>query len=90
MKDNEFNAWEVKRTKGKLNFVLVVGVLSYGLPMFILMALMQKPFVDGFMTKAAIIHYLVWPLAGLFFGAVMWSITEWKYKKELARRHTHN
>lgn len=90
MKDNEFNAWEVKRTKGKLNFVLVTGVLSYGLPMFILMAFMQKPFVDGLMTQAAMIHYLVWLLAGLFFGTMMWSITQWRYKKELARRHIDN
>jgi hypothetical protein len=86
MKDDQFKAWESTRTKGKLNFVLFTGVLSWGLPMFILMAFMNKPFADGFASKSAIIHYIVWPLAGVFFGVLTWYMSERKYKKELVRR----
>jgi hypothetical protein len=86
VKDDQFKAWEVTRAKGKLNFFLISGVLSYGLPMFIMMAFMNKPFADGFTSKAAIIHCIVWPIAGFLFGVIMWYVTEHKYKKELASR----
>ena len=86
MKDDQFKAWEVTRVKGKLNFFLISGVLSYGLPMFIMMAFMNKPFTDGLTSPAAIIHCIVWPIAGLLFGVIMWYVTEHKYKKELASR----
>ena len=86
MKDNQFKAWELTRSKGKSNFILVSGLLSYGLPMFIAMAFMNKPFAEGFTSSAAIIHCIVWPLAGLLFGVTMWYFTESKYKKELAKR----
>jgi hypothetical protein len=86
MKDDQFKAWEVTRAKGKLSFFLISGVLSYGLPMFIMMAFMNKPFSNGFTSQTAIIHCIVWPIAGLFFGVIMWYVTEHKYKKELASR----
>ncbi|WP_138140271.1 hypothetical protein [Colwellia psychrerythraea] len=87
MKDDQFKAWESTRTKGKLNFVLFTGVLSWGLPMFILMAFMNKPFADGFTSKSAIIHYIVWPLTGVLFGVLTWYMSERKYKKELVSRN---
>ena len=86
MKDDQFISWELTRVKGKLNFILISGLFSYGLTMFIFMAFMNKPFVEGFTSSAAIIHCIVWPLAGLLFGVTMWHFTESKYKKELAKR----
>jgi hypothetical protein len=86
MKDDQFNAWESTRLKGKLNFFFFNGVLSYGLPMFIVMAFMNQPFAEGFTSTAAIVHCTVWPLAGLFFGVTMWHFTESKYKKKCAKR----
>ena len=86
MKDDQFKAWGLTRAKGKLKFLLINGVLSYGLPMFIMMAFMNKPFADGFTSKAAIVHCIVWPIAGLLFGFIMWLVSEYKYKKELASR----
>ena len=86
MKDNQLKAWESTRTKGKLKFVVITGVLSWGLPMLIVMAFMHKPFVDGFISKAAIIHYVVWPLAGVVVGLLTWYLSERQYKKELGHR----
>ncbi|WP_223270433.1 hypothetical protein [Colwellia sp. C1TZA3] len=82
MKDEQFKAWELTRLKGKLHHVLFTGVLSWGLPMLIFMAFMNKPFTDGFTSKTAIIHYIVWPLAGVFFGLLTWYMSEYKYKKK--------
>ncbi|MDO6426976.1 hypothetical protein Q4489_08140 [Thalassotalea sp. 1_MG-2023] len=86
MKDKQFKAWGATRSKGKLNFILISGVLSYGLPMFIMMAFVTKPYAEGFSSKAAIIHYIAWPVAGFLFGVTVWYITEYKYKKALASR----
>jgi hypothetical protein len=86
MKDDQFKAWEISRQKGKLNFVLITGILSWGLPMFIFMAIVYKPFSDGFTSKTAIVHCIVWLLGGVFFGLLNWYFTERKYKKELASR----
>ncbi|MGL1959315.1 MAG: hypothetical protein OCD00_18650 [Colwellia sp.] len=86
MKDKQLKAWEIMRAKGKLNFFLINGILSYGVPMLILMAFMNKPFANGFISLAAIVHVIVWLLAGLFFGIIMWYMTEYKYKKALANR----
>jgi len=87
MKDDQFKAWESTRTKGKLNFVLFTGLLSWGLPMFIFIAFMNKPFADGFTSKSAIVHCIVWPLAGVLFGVLSWYMSERKYKKELSNRN---
>ncbi|PKI14341.1 hypothetical protein [Colwellia sp. 12G3] len=86
MKEDQFNAWELLRTKGKLRFFIVNGVLSYGLPMLILMAFISKPFSEGFTFQAASSHFITWSLAGLLFGVSMWYLNEYMYKKELVRR----
>lgn len=86
MKDDQFKAWELTREKGKLNFILVSGLFLYGLPMFIVMAFINKPFAEGITSPAAIIHCIIWPIAGLSFGLSMWYFSESKYKKELIKR----
>jgi len=86
MKENQFVKWEAARAKGKLHFILVRGVLSWGLPMFIFMAFINKPFADGFTSEAAIVHYIVWPIAGVLFGVFTWHLSERLYKKELTSR----
>lgn len=86
MKDNQFKAWALTRAKGKVYFFLVNGVLSYGLPMFIFMAFLTKPFENGLTSPMAIAHYIVWPVAGFIFGVTMWFVAEYRYKKELANR----
>ena len=54
--------------------------------MFIAMAVISKPFAEGFTSKAAIVHYIIWPIAGFIFGLIMWYVSEHKYKNELAKR----
>ncbi|WP_133406538.1 hypothetical protein [Parashewanella tropica] len=81
MTKEEMEAWESTRDKGMLKYVLINGLLAWGLPMFIAMAFMTRPFAEGFTSKAAIVHYVVWPLAGLLFGLVTWYIAQFRYKK---------
>jgi len=81
MKQKHLENWREVRKNGWTKFVLVHGLLAWGLPMFIAMAFLNKPFTDGFTTTAAITHYIVWPLAGILFGASVWWISEWRFKR---------
>jgi Na+/melibiose symporter-like transporter len=86
MKDKEFEAWKVQRAKGKVRFFFLNGVLAFGIPTFVAVLFIIKPFAEGFSSAAAISYYVVWPIAGFLFGVLMWHISEHKYRKELAKR----
>ena len=88
MKEKDFNAWSDSRKKGLLNFILVKGLLAWGLPMFIVMTFVAN---DAFNESGLIISHVVkngisWTITGLLFGAFVWFFTERKYQKELAKR----
>lgn len=84
MKKKQTQLWRETREKGLVRFMLENGLLAWGLPMFIAMAFISKPFEDGFASKAAIVHYIVWPLAGIIFGAAVWWFSERRYRKAVA------
>jgi len=86
MKEKEFNDWQETRKDGMVSFILLSGLLSYGLPMFIVMSWVTKPFANGYASNSAIIHYIVWPIAGILFGAIMWFVTEQRYLSEVEKR----
>lgn len=52
--------------------------------MFIAMAFITKPFAEGFASKAAIVHYVMWPLGGIIYGVTVWWLSERRYRKALA------
>lgn len=87
MKDKDVEKWKVTREKGMLAYVLRVGILSWGIPMFIAMSfIVNKPFADGFSVKNVSIHGGIWLSAGIFFGVCTWLIFEKMYKKEIKNR----
>lgn len=49
--------------------------------MFIVIALLDQPFKDGLTSKAATVHFVTWPIAGLVYGITLWFVNEHKYKK---------
>jgi len=59
----------VTRTKEMLRYVLVRGLLSYGLPMFIFMTLFVQ---DDLSTRSIGISAVVWTIGGALFGIIMW------------------
>ncbi|RYV01236.1 hypothetical protein SOPP22_12570 [Shewanella sp. OPT22] len=81
MNRDEMEAWETTKNKGIFKYILINGVLIWGGMMFVAMAFMNKPFAEGFTSKAAIIHYIVWPSAGVLFGILTWFIAQIRYKK---------
>ncbi len=86
MKEKDFERWKKLRKKGVLRFVLQNGVLAWGVPVLIVMAFINKPFENGMAPVSAIIHCVVYPIGGIFFGLVLWLTSEERYNKELANR----
>lgn len=69
--------WSETRAKGKLDYVLKTGVLSYGLPMFVIMTFFIYPERRTYGLIA--ISALLWLLGGIFFGVMMWHVYESRY-----------
>ena len=83
--------WETLRQKGKKRFILITGVLSYGVPMFFVMTffvnrkseVMPEPLRLG-------ISLVIWLLGGAAFGAIMCHLNETRYQKALAKQKAAN
>lgn len=88
MKEKQFDKWRKMRVKGKRNYILINGLLSWGLPMFIVMTFLVNKPDDGHMSLAMIaINALIWALGGLAFGYFTWYASEKSYQKELKNRN---
>ena len=79
MKPEVLAKWETILAKGKTRYILVSGVLSYGLPMFIVMTFLlhRDDLSPGFIGMSAIL----WALGGALFGVIMWHVLERQYRK---------
>ena len=80
MKEKAIERWRATRKLGKLRFILITGVLSWGLPMFIVLTFFLN---DSPPTPVNIaISFIVCVLAGgSAFGLAMWIIQEKQFIK---------
>lgn len=88
---NDLRKWETTRQKGRTQFVLLYGVLAWGLPMFVVMTFFlnrqrDKPISSGMI----LISVVIWAIGGACFGLAMWAISERKYQKYLASKESPN
>lgn len=76
MEKSQFNSEERKKAllvKGPFNYILIHGVIGWGLPTVLLFSLLMywmgeaASFIEIFK-----ISIILFPVAGLFFGAFMW------------------
>ena len=89
MKEKEYVSWAELRDKGRNRFILVTGVLSFGIPMFIVMSfLVNKPFEHGFTVANVSVNLGIWLVSGLVFGGLMWSFNEKRFLKEIKNRES--
>ncbi|MGY0798829.1 hypothetical protein ACW7G0_07235 [Lysobacter sp. A286] len=79
MKPEQLEKWKETRQKGMLRFVLVNGVLAYGLIMFIVMTFVVHR--DKLSVNFVWISAMVWSIGGALFGVLMWIINERKFHK---------
>src|SRR5215467_13319796 len=83
--------WRKVRDTGKKNFVWKTGVLRFGGTMFVVMTALDLfrylPLRSGVADNLfeiffqIIIGLLVWPLAGYFWGVLMWRFYEWHFSR---------
>lgn len=76
--------WELIRTRGKLRYIFVNGLLGWGVPTAILFTIMTSLFetkslsFDQEIVKTFIISIIIFPIGGVFWGVWTWS---WIVKK---------
>ncbi len=90
MNPNDLARWESIRANGMARFILIRGVLMWGIPMLIFMSFISDPFTNGYLSQTAIVHYVTWLFAGVIFGVFMWYVSEWRYKKATSNMLPHN
>jgi len=83
----ELKKWEAKRKGGRLRFMMLTGVLGWGLPMFILMTFVVDHWWKGhpLTQQGMLVPAVVWFVSGLFFGWVIWGLSERRYKAFLGK-----
>lgn len=84
----DLRRWPVTRKKGKLRYIVVRGVLAWGLPMFVAMTFFVgrhngRPLTPALVAVAFVVFTL---LGGAGFGISMWLTSEWRYRSFLARK----
>ena len=72
--------WAAARARGRWHYVLMSGVVSWGMPMFFVMTfVVSKPphLSPGLLTVLA----ALWATGGLGFGVTVWFFSERRYKR---------
>jgi hypothetical protein len=86
VKESRFTrSWGLTREKGKTRYILVHGVLLFGIPMLIFVSFITNPFADGLFSEEAFVHDMTWLIAGSVYGIIMWHYFEHKFNKENAK-----
>jgi hypothetical protein len=81
MQGRELDRWSKVRGQGMLRYVLLRGLLCYGLPMFVLMTYVI-PHPRLTVAQSAV---LWWAIAGAGYGVGMWMVQERRFRKVAAR-----
>lgn len=81
MNERELAAWQQAQQQGFAKFVLINGVLSWGLPMLIIIGYFNN--ILSASTSGIVLHCVIWFSAGGLFGMVLWWISKYRYEKHL-------
>lgn len=85
--DTRFTKWASVRTRGRLRYILVTGVLGFALPVGVISELVDHWMgAPGPFWGRLGISLLLVPITGYFFGAVMWHFNERQYQRRSADR----
>ncbi len=79
MNEKQLKKWEKIRNKGKMRFILVNGVVYWGvftalLWSFFMAKMSGTPFLSYFCVAI-----IMFPVGGLAFGFLVWKMSEKKY-----------
>ena len=83
-KDDRFAKWEGIRKQGFIRFVLVHGVIGWGIVTGILFACLMWLFADADFGRLLPLAMPLFALGGVLWGAGMWWFVERKYRQHVA------
>jgi hypothetical protein len=74
--------WERERKSGALRYVLRKGLIGWGMPLYVFMYGVQTLLRgDALVLEEALRNAVLWLGCGAIFGAVMWWVSEFNYRK---------
>lgn len=73
--------WAITRQKGKRNFILLHGVLGWGLVTALLYSLMMWWLMDASLKQLLPLTLVLFPLGGVFWGWAVWTASERAFDK---------
>lgn len=85
MNFKQLKKWEKTRTKGKYRFSLLIGVIRFALPTYIICLIAMKSryptsgFFSIFSITSLIIALFAFSIAGYFGGVCVWNGYEQEY-----------
>ena len=84
MKQKEIEQWSTVRQKGRTRYILLNGMLGWGLFMFVAMNFLVN---RGSKEPAMLLVSLaVWMAGGALFGYTNWVMSEKRYQKAVDER----
>ncbi len=79
-KQEQFAKWAITRKKGMLRFVLLYGVLGWGLITAVLYSILMWLFSDIGLHRILPLSLLIFPVGGVLWGCIMWWLSERGYR----------
>lgn len=81
---NRMADWKQERKQGAFRYIAKIGVLGWGLFMFVIMAVIPMLKSNEPMDYMSLLSQAgVWVVAGALFGFIMWYLSEKQYLKYL-------
>jgi hypothetical protein len=78
-KPRSIQQWERIRARGLRRYVLVHGMLAYGLPLFLLMTFVVHR--EHLAPRVVLVSAVAWAIGGAVFGWVMWHARDRLYRR---------
>jgi hypothetical protein len=94
MNPKQMEKWENIRNKGKMSYVVIYGILLWGIPVSILGELFSRITKYGFtldvfnsdhFVSSIIFRTITFIIAGIFCGLYMWDRMEKKHQKSFEK-----
>ena len=85
MKDEQFERIKSYVEKGALRFILIKGVLLFGVIMFIANNLLWPIAHDIITINSVVFSFVLWSVSGILFGYINWCLAVRMYKNELEK-----
>jgi len=82
--NDQFTKWQQIRKQGFVRFVIIRGVLGWGIVTAILYSLLMWVFSDTDMSRLLPISLVIFPIGGLLGGAFIWWFSDRKHKQNVS------